>query len=67
MLAQDYDDQEFYCIFCRNSQNHKNFKQNDREALHGMVKKKLGQIRKNIVKEHLFESTPYQVDNIYVP
>ena len=32
-----------------------------------MVKKKLGQIRKNIVKEHLFEKAPYEVDNIYVP
>ena len=65
MLALDYENENYQCIFCRNLQNFYEFK-NDRARIDALAGQKLNAIRKDLNKDQLFETRVYDND-FYMP
>ena len=65
MLALDYENENYQCIFCRNLQNFHEFK-NDRARIDALAGQKLNAIRKDLNKDQLFETRVYDND-FYMP
>ena len=65
MLALDFENENHQCIFCRNLQNYHEFKI-EKSKLVELAGQNLNKIRKDLNKDQLFETRPYE-NNYYFP
>jgi hypothetical protein len=66
MMAIDYSNETYVCLFCKNGQNYGNFPA-DEKALRKFALKRLPALRKEVEKDHLLEAKAFSRCNFYVP